>query len=107
MTNPRWAGVFPAVTTQFRQDGSLDLDATASHWEVLIESGVKGLIVCGSLGENQALDPDEKRLGLKSAVDAARGRGPGLSGVAEMSTTAACRYVRDCESLGASGFMVM
>ena len=32
---------------------------------------------------------------------------PVLSGVAEMSTAAACQYVRDCEKLGADGFMVM
>ncbi len=30
-----------------------------------------------------------------------------LSGVAEASTGAACQYVRDCERLGVSGFMVM
>ncbi len=29
-----WSGVFPAVTTQFRKDLSLDLDATARHWDV-------------------------------------------------------------------------
>jgi 4-hydroxy-tetrahydrodipicolinate synthase len=107
MTSPRWQNVFPAVTTQFHQDQSLDLDATAHHFEALIESGVSGLIVCGSLGENQTLQPDEKRAVVKCAVDAARGRVPVLSGVAEMSTRAATRYMQDCEKLGASGFMVM
>lgn len=107
MTEPAWQGVFPAVTTQFREDQSLDLAATARHWQVLIESGVSGLIVGGSLGENQTLDPDEKRTLVAEAVKCAAGRLPVLSGVAEMSTAAACRYVRDCEQLGASGFMVM
>ncbi|MCA9268685.1 MAG: dihydrodipicolinate synthase family protein [Planctomycetales bacterium] len=100
-------GVFPAVTTQFRQDQSLDIEATARHWEALIESGVQGLIVCGSLGENQTLDPAEKRTLLGEAVKVAAGRVPVLSGVAETSTAAACQYVRDGEKLGASGFMVM
>lgn len=107
MTEPAWQGVFPAVTTQFREDQSLDLAATARHWQVLIESGVSGLIVGGSLGENQTLDPGEKRTLVAEAVKCAAGRLPVLSGVAEMSTAAACRYVRDCEQLGASGFMVM
>jgi dihydrodipicolinate synthase/N-acetylneuraminate lyase len=107
MANHSWTGVFPAVTTQFRKDLSLDIDATAHHWEALIASGVKGLIVAGSLGENQTLDPAEKRLLVAEAVKAAAGRVPVLSGVAEMSTSAACQYVRDCEKLGASGFMVM
>lgn len=107
MAKPFWQGVFPAVTTQFRRDQSLDLEATARHLEALLASGVAGVIMCGSLGENQALDPDEKRRVVELAVKVSAGKVPVLSGVAEMSTAAACRYVRDCEKLGANGFMVM
>ena len=106
MTHP-WQGVFPAVTTQFHADQSLDSAATAHHFEVLIQSGVNGLIVCGSLGENQAMEPAEKRSVVKLAVEVSKGRVPVLSGVAETSTVAACRYVKECADLGASGFMVM
>lgn len=107
MSQPYWQGVFPAVTTQFHQDQSLDLAGTARHIEALIASGVSGMIVGGSLGENQTLEPAEKRKLVSEAVNVAAGRIPVLSGVAEMSTAAACQYVRDCEKLGASGFMVM
>ena len=48
---PYWSGVFPAITTQLHKDGSIDLDGTAAHVEVLIASGIKGLIFLGSLGE--------------------------------------------------------
>lgn len=102
-----WTGVFPAVTTQFRRDQSLDLPATTRHLEALIASGVSGLVVCGSLGENQSLDAEEKRQVVTNAVKAAAGKIPVLAGVAESSTTAACRYVKDCADLGAAGFMVM
>jgi 4-hydroxy-tetrahydrodipicolinate synthase len=104
---PYWSGVFPACTTQLKRDQSLDLPATARHLEALIDSGVNGLIMCGSLGENQTLDPDEKRAVVRCAVETARGRVPVLSGVAESSTEAAIRYVRDAEKLGASGVMLM
>ena len=107
MNLPKWTGVFPAVVTQMHEDQSLDLAASARHFEALIESGVSGLIVCGSLGENQCLQPDEKCAVVKCAVETARGRVPVLSGVAEMSTQAATRYMQDCEKLGASGFMIM
>jgi 4-hydroxy-tetrahydrodipicolinate synthase len=92
-----WQGVFPAVTTQLHQDQSLDLDASARHFEALIDSGASGLIVCGSLGENQTLLPDEKRAVVKRAIEVAAGRLPVISGVAEMSTQAAITYMRDCE----------
>src|SRR6185295_8151259 len=104
---PYWQGVFPAVTTQIKKDGALDLSATARHLEVLLESGITGLIMLGSLGENQSLDPMEKRRIVELAVKVSGGRVPVLSGVAENSTDAACRYVRDCEQLGADGFMLM
>jgi 4-hydroxy-tetrahydrodipicolinate synthase len=101
------AGVFPAITTQMRQDGSLDLEATAKHAQVLIESGVAGLIFLGSLGENQTLAPEEKRSVVEAMVQLVQGRIPVLSGVAESSTAEACRYVRDGERLGLNGFMLM
>lgn len=104
---PYWQGVFPAVTTQLKQNQSLDLEATARHWEVLIASGVTGLILCGSLGENQAMSPEEKRAVIKAGVEVARGRVPVLSGVAENSTALAVSYVRDVEKLGANGVMLM
>src|SRR5438552_12630909 len=103
---PHWQGVFPAVTTQFHQDQALDLSATARHVEALIESGVAGLIMCGSLGENQAMSADEKRQVMAMAVNASRGRVPVLGGVAETSPAAAIAYVRDCEKLGAGGVMI-
>ena len=104
---PHWTGVFPACTTQLKRDQSLDLPATARHLEALIESGVSGLVTCGSLGENQTLEPDEKRAVVGCAVETARGRMPVLSGVAESGTAAAIRYVRDVAKLGASGVMLM
>ena len=103
----RWAGVYPAVTTQLHADQSLDLAATAKHYEALIDSGVSGLVVGGSLGENQALDPDEKRHVVELAVKVAAGKVPIVAGVAEVATAAATRYARDCAKLGATGLMVM
>ena len=104
---PHWSGVFPAITTQLTRDGSLDLDGTARHIEALLRSGVAGMVMLGSLGENQQLDPEEKRLVIELAVRVIKGRVPVLSGVAETSTAAAIRYVRDGERLGLDGFMLM
>jgi 1-pyrroline-4-hydroxy-2-carboxylate deaminase len=105
--NPLWSGVFPAITNQMHKDGSLDPEATARHAEVLIVSGVTGLIFLGSLGENQPMTAEEKRLVISDMVRAVHGRVPVLSGVAETSTAEAVRYVRDCEKLGVNGFMLM
>jgi dihydrodipicolinate synthase/N-acetylneuraminate lyase len=107
MNKAHWRGVFPAITTQFRKDQSIDLEATARHADSLIESGVSGIIFLGSLGENQALLAEEKRRVIEAMVKVVNGRVPVLSGVAETSTAEACRYVRDIERLGADGCMLM
>ncbi len=101
---PNWAGCFPAVTTQLHEDQSLNLEATARHIEVLVESGI---VMLGSLGENNSLTFGEKRSLMRMAVAAVGGRIPVLSGVSESSTAAACDYARDMESLGASGIMLL
>ncbi|HWV99230.1 MAG TPA: dihydrodipicolinate synthase family protein [Candidatus Acidoferrum sp.] len=107
MKKPCWGGVFPAITTQLNKDQSLDLEATGRHVRALLASGVSGIIFLGSLGENQALLPEEKRRLIGAMIKVVAGRVPVLSGVAETSTAEACRYVRDLEQLGVDGFMLM
>ncbi|UKV13034.1 dihydrodipicolinate synthase family protein [Thalassospiraceae bacterium SW-3-3] len=102
-----WTGVFPAVATQMNEDGSIDYDMTAHQIEALIKAGVDGLVMLGSVGENAALEPEEKIAVLKLAVEVTNGRIPVLSGVAENSTQAAIRYVQKCEELGADGLMLL
>jgi 4-hydroxy-tetrahydrodipicolinate synthase len=105
--NIEWNGVFPAATTQFGPDQEVDLAATSAHFTALIGAGVRGLIVVGSLGENGTLEPGEKLAVLSTAVDAARRRVPVIAGVAESSTSRACRFAREAEKAGASGLMVL
>ena len=104
---PYWQGVFPAITTQMKRDGSIDFEATAKHVETLLDSGVSGMIFLGSLGENQPMTPDEKRTVIDMAVKVVFGRVPVMSGVAESSTEEAMRYVHDVGMLGVDGVMLM
>ena len=50
-----WSGVFPAALTQFHADESLDLPATLRHLDALIDAGVHGMIMLGTVGENCSL----------------------------------------------------
>ncbi len=104
---PFWSGVFPAITTQLHKDGSLDLEGTAAHVDVLIRSGVSGLVFLGSLGENQSMTAAEKREVMEAMLGVVGGRVKLLSGVAESSLAEAVRYTRDLEKLGVDGVMLM
>jgi 4-hydroxy-tetrahydrodipicolinate synthase len=102
-----WQGVFPAATTQFKSDESLDLPATLAHLDAMIEAGIDGLIMLGTVGENCSLEAAEKRTILKAAVDHVAGRVPVLSGVAEYTTSLACRFAADALKAGVDGLMVL
>lgn len=107
MAYPVPTGVYPAVTTQFKQDLSLDLDLTAKHLETLIQSGIHGLVMLGSLGENVALSSEEKKEVIRLAVSVSNGRLPVYSGVAEYTTPAAIAYGNEVKKLGGAGIMLM
>jgi len=102
-----WRGVFPAGTTQFREDFSVDYTATQKVIEGLIRDGVSGLIICGTVGEGTSLTADEKRKVLSAAVEVTRKRVPVIAGVAEYTTAMAGDLARDCQKIGLDGLMVM
>ena len=102
-----WKGVFPALTTQFKPDQALDLPATAKHLETLIQAGIHGVVLLGTVGENTALAYEEKLSVLCEMRKTAAGRIPVLAGAAEYTTALACRYARDAENIGLDGLMVL
>src|SRR6186713_2721793 len=102
-----WEGVFPAVTTQFHDDLSLDIDATAKVMDGLIRDGVSGLIVCGSVGENTSLERKEKVAIMETAKSVAAGRVPVLCGIAEFTTAFAVETAKEAARVGIDGVMVM
>lgn len=102
-----WHGVFPAATTQFAAGGALDIPTTLKHVEALIEAGVHGLIMLGTVGENCSLEFGEKLELLSATIKHVGGRVPVLTGVAEYTTALACRYAEQAARLGADGLMVL
>lgn len=102
-----WQGVFPAATTQFKQDLSIDVEDTQRIVDDLIRDGVNGIIAMGTVGENNSLEPTEKRLLLKALCEAVDGRVPVITGVSEFDARRAAAYARDAEAAGANGLMLL
>lgn len=102
-----WKGVFPAACTQFHPDQSLDLPATMDHLDAMLASGVHGMVMLGTVGENCSLSYEEKLEVLRAAVTHIAGRVPVLTGVAETTTALACRFAQDAEQAGVDGLMVL
>ena len=102
-----WSGVFPATTTQFARDESLEVRASQDVVSALIADGVNGIICMGTVGENCSLTADEKRKVLAAIKEVVAGRVPLLSGVAENTTAQAAQFARDAEKIGIDGLMVL
>ena len=102
-----WNGVFPAATTQFKADQSLDIPATLKHLDAMLAAGVGGLIMLGTVGENCSLEYQEKLSLLRATIEHVAGRIPVLTGVAEYTTTLACRFVANARKAGVNGLMVL
>jgi 1-pyrroline-4-hydroxy-2-carboxylate deaminase len=104
---PNWQGIYPAVTTQFKPDFSLDVPATLRHIDVMLKAGIDGLVMLGTVGENCSLENQEKLELLKATVDHVKGKIPVLTGVAEYTTSLACRFATNAKKVGVNGLMVL
>ena len=110
MTKPlpcTWSGVFPAATTQFAAAMQVDLPATQRVQKALLDDGVHGLVLMGTVGEGNSLSAEEKRRVLRAAVEVSAGKVPVVVGVSEFTTATAANFARDAERLGADGLMVL
>jgi 4-hydroxy-tetrahydrodipicolinate synthase len=103
----QWRGVFPAVTTQLREDLSIDLADTQRVVDDLIRDGVTGLIALGTVGENNSLTFEEKVSVLTAIVEVVDGRVPVVTGVSEYDTRRAISYAQAAEKAGADGLMLL
>ena len=107
MKNPRWHGIYPAITTKFHADERIDAEGTARHIDFQIRNGIHGLVTCGSLGEASTLLLEEKLEVTRIAIEASGGRIPVLANVSETSTREALRFIDGGNALGVDGYMVM
>ncbi len=102
-----WEGVFPAIPTQFKEDLSVDLEATQKHTQALLDNGIHGIVMLGTIGEGTSLTLSEKVDVLRATVEVAGGKVPVLSGVAEFTTQGACSTVRAAADAGVDGIMLL
>lgn len=102
-----WRGVFPATTTQFKEDLTIDVADTQRIVDDLVKDGVNGVIAMGTVGENNSLDAGEKRMLLRAVCETIAGRVPVITGVSEFDTRRAIDYAKFAKAAGADGLMVL
>jgi 4-hydroxy-tetrahydrodipicolinate synthase len=95
------------VIVPFGEDDSIDVEALRANVAHLIDGGVHGLVVNGTMGEASALSDDERGLVIDTVMGAADGRVPVTVGVSSASTAASRRYAEQARAAGAHGVMCL
>jgi dihydrodipicolinate synthase/N-acetylneuraminate lyase len=103
----RWEGVFPAITTPFRDDLSVDHASLERHVDWMVAEGSRGIVALGSLGESATLARAEKLEILATCRRAIAGRAPLVAGIAALSTSEAVELARAAEAAGCEGLMAL
>ena len=99
-------GVATALITPFNESG-IDYDQFSRLIEWQIESGINGLVVCGTTGEASTLTDDEHRDAIAFAVKQAAGRVPIIAGTGSNDTMYALDLVRCAQEAGADAALVV
>lgn len=97
----------PAVTTKFKADDSLDLEAFKHNIKAQIEAGVTGIILGGTLGEASTLTDKEKSILTTTAVAFVENKIPVIINIAAQSNTEAIAAAHQAEKDGAKGLMLL
>jgi dihydrodipicolinate synthase/N-acetylneuraminate lyase len=102
-----WVGVFPAITTPFQADLSVDYETFGAQARWLVECGCNGIVALGSLGEAPALTREEKIELLKQAGRSLDGKAPVIAGISAFNTVEAVWLAQEAHRAGVDGLMVL
>lgn len=102
-----WKGIFPAITTKFNEDGTLDLQTFEKNLHAQLDAGIHGIVLGGSLGEASTLKKSEKFTLLDKTLDVAGDQIFVIMNIAQTSTEGAIKEAQQAEQRGAHGLMIL
>ena len=106
MTHDTFTGVFPAMTTPFRDDESIDHETLSAHAQRLETAGVDGLVPVGTTGESATMSHDEHVDVIETVVDAVEDV-PVIAGSGSNNTREALDLSERAAAAGADGLLLI
>jgi 4-hydroxy-tetrahydrodipicolinate synthase len=98
-------GVFPAITTPFKEDESLDEEGLKRNIEYLNRTGIAGIVPCGTTGESATLTFEEHKRVVEIAVESSRV--PVIAGTGSNNTREALELTRHAANAGADAVLLI
>ncbi len=98
-------GVFPALITPFDSDGNVDYDSLAENIDRIEDSGIAGLVPCGSTGESATLTYEEHKDIIDFTVE--NSSLPVIAGTGSNSTHEAIELTKHADKAGADAALLI
>ncbi len=105
--NDIFRGVHTALITPFTSTGAVDIGAFKRLVEFQIESGIDGLVPCGTTGESSTLSHDEHDRVIALTVEYAAGRVPVIAGTGSNATIEAVQLSQHAEQSGVDAVLLV
>jgi 4-hydroxy-tetrahydrodipicolinate synthase len=106
MTHDTFTGVFPAMTTPFHDDESIDHDTLRAHARRLEAAGVDGVVPVGTTGESATMTHDEHVEVIETVADAVEDV-PVIAGSGSNNTREALDLSERAAAAGADGLLLI
>jgi len=100
-------GIIPAIITPFTKTGEIDEEAFQENIEFLIESGVHGIAVAGSVGEFFSLATGERKTLFEITVAQVKKRITVLAGTGAITTKEAIELTEFACDAGVDGVLII
>ena len=100
-------GVMPASMTMWKSDESFNQKEMEKYVRWLIDKGANSISVCGSTGENIAMDTEEQKKIIECVVKYIDGEVPVYPGTGKYSTAQTIELSKHAQDVGADGVMVI
>lgn len=107
MKNTIFTGMATAIVTPMHTDGSIDYEALGRFVEFQIGSGINGLVVMGTTGENATIEPEDQKKVIAYTVEKAAGRVPVIAGTGTNNTEHVLHNTRNACQVGADAVLVV
>ncbi|MDR5904377.1 dihydrodipicolinate synthase family protein [Franzmannia qiaohouensis] len=104
MSTSIFTGCIPALMTPCTEDRKPDFDALVAKGRVLIDTGMSGVVYCGSMGDWPLLTEAERQEGVARLVEAGI---PTIVGTGAVNSREAVSHATHAAKVGAQGLMVI
>lgn len=101
----KFNGIYTPIVTPYNDDFSINESALAATIELLIESGVHGIIVAGTTGEYYAQSMAERLFLMQRVSEHIDGRLPLVVGTGAIRTEESVEYAKAAKKIGADAIL--